>query len=109
MAQKKILVMVKVTVDTELMDEFNKHWGEELLPYWDAHGAHHLGSYTNLVGGPANEIVRLFEFDDISRWFSFHLWFFRDRFEAVDEKEARPKKPTRYVTNVEERLLVSIY
>lgn len=109
MAQKKVLLMVKVTVDFALLDEFNKLWGEEYLPYWGNHGARHIGSYINLVGGPSNEIVRIFEFENISSWLTFHEWLFHDKLEGAGKEETRPSKPTQYVTGFEEKLLVSVY
>ena len=110
MPQKKVLLMIKVNVMWNLIDEFNEYWARENLPLLEEHGARHIGSYVNLVGGPLNEIVRLFEFEDLSHWEKFNTWLFgRKAQDNQNERTISPDKPKRYVTSMEEKLLLSIY
>jgi hypothetical protein len=42
---------IKVNVTWNIIDEFNEYWARENLPLLEEHGARHIGSYVNLVGG----------------------------------------------------------
>lgn len=64
-------LLVKVTVAPLLIKEFNEFWAREILPFWVKNGARHIRSFINQAGGPTNEILRLFEFDDVFAWGKF--------------------------------------
>jgi len=104
MAEKKVYLMIKVRTPFELVGEFNEFWGTESLPVWLKHGAKHVGSFTNFVGDPINEITRLFEFDSVSQW---EQW---EKFLADSEEgKALVKRLSRYIVSLERKLLVSVY
>jgi len=75
MEEKKALEMtyllVKVTIAPLIINEFNEYWARDVLPFWVKCGARHVRSFVNLAGGPNNELLRLFEFDDIASWGKF--------------------------------------
>ena len=104
MAERKVYLMIKVRTPFELVGEFNEFWGKESLPIWIKHGAKHIGSFSNYVGDPINEIVRLFEFSSVAQW---EQW---EKFLAEDEAgKALVKRLSRYIVSLERKLLLSIY
>jgi len=105
MAEKKIYLMIKVTVHSGMVNEFNEFWGRESLPLWKEHGAKHLFSFTTLAGGPINEIIRLFEFESISKWHEM------EEFISGTEKgrELAKRLDRDFIISLEKRLLTSIY
>jgi hypothetical protein len=104
MLNQKIYLLIKVNVVRSLLNEFNEYWEKESLPNWIQHGAKHVGSFANLVGGPTNEIIRLFEFEDISHWEKYMEW----RGGSKEGQESL-KGLIRFIISLEERLLTSIY
>jgi hypothetical protein len=64
-------LLVKVTIAPIMISEFNEFWAREILPFWVKNGARHIRSFVNQAGGPTNEILRLFEFDDVFSWGKF--------------------------------------
>jgi hypothetical protein len=60
MAGKRVLMVTKVSAVWSSLDEFNKYWEKENLPFWLEHGAKHVGSFVNYLGEPKNQIIRLF-------------------------------------------------
>ena len=72
--------MVKVTIAPALIREFNEFWAREILPFWERQGARHIRSFVYKAGGPANQLIRLFEFDDYAGWGKF-----REALEETDE------------------------
>jgi hypothetical protein len=104
MADKKVWLMIKVRTPFDLVGEFNDFWGRESLPVWLEHGAKHVGSFTNFVGDPVNEIVRLFEFDSVARW---EEW---ERF-LGDSQEGKDlvRRLSKYIIKLERKLLTSVY
>ena len=104
MAGKKVWLMIKVRTPFDLVGEFNDFWGRESLPVWLKHGAKHVGSFTNYVGDPVNEIVRLFEFDSVARW---EEW---ERF-LGDSEEGKDlvKRLSKYIVTLERKLLTPVY
>jgi hypothetical protein len=96
--------MIKVRTPFDMVEEFNKFWGRESLPIWIRHGAKHIGSFTNFVGDPINEIVRLFEFDSFAQWEQWEKYL-------ADDKEGRNlvKKLSKYIVSLERKLLLSVY
>jgi hypothetical protein len=104
MSQTKVYLLIRVNVVRSLLNEFNEYWKKESLPNWESHGATHIGSYMNLVGGPTNEIIRLFEFEDISHWEKYMEWR-----RSSKEGQKSLKGLIRFIISLEERLLTSIY
>jgi hypothetical protein len=96
--------MIRVRTPFERVAEFNEIWGRESLPIWIRHGAKHIGSFTNFVGDPINEIVRLFEFDSVAQW---EQW---EKYLADDEDGKNlVKRLSKYIVSLERKLLLSIY
>ena len=60
MTDKRVLMITKVDAVWNKLEEFHKYWGEKSLPVWEENGAKHIGSFVNHLGGPKNQIVRLF-------------------------------------------------
>ena len=71
MGEKRVLMITKVDAVWNKIEEFHKYWEEKSLPVWEENGAKHIGSFVNYLGGPRNQIVRLFEFESISAWNKF--------------------------------------
>lgn len=109
MSQKKVLLIVKVNVVWSLLDEFNEYWGRVWLPHWKEKGAKHLGSFTNIVGGPVNQVIRLFEFEDMSHYERFNAWMFGKFEEQKKGKSVPPAELLKYIENLEQTLLISVY
>ena len=104
MSDNKVYLMIKVKTPFDLVEEFNEFWGRESLPVWIKHGAKHIGSFTNFVGDPINEIVRLFEFDSVAHWEKWEK-FLGDS----EEGKALVKQLSRYIVSLERKLLTSVY
>ncbi|MFC1945740.1 hypothetical protein ACFLW1_00915 [Chloroflexota bacterium] len=105
---KKVLMITKVNVKWELLEQFNEFWGRESLPNWVAHGAKHLGSYENYLGATKNQLVRLWEFEDFSKWTQFMEWRNKGMYEL--EKPAEVHMDIRNFTeNLEETVWFSVY
>ncbi len=104
MTDKKVYLMIKVRTPFDMVAEFNEFWEKESLPIWIKQGAKHIGSFSNYVGDPINEIIRLFEFESIEQW---NQW---EKFLA-DSKEGKDlvKRLSRYIVSLERKLLYSIY
>lgn len=107
MAGKRVLMITKVNAIWDSLEEFNKYWNEENLPFWLQNGARHIGSFVNYLGGPKNQIIRLFEFDDLSQW---------DRFMELremmfDSEQGRQglQKTLEFVESIEETVWISVY
>lgn len=100
MEQHKVYLLLKVKVPLKSVKEFNDFWVKESLPIWIKHGAKHIGSFTNYVGGPTDEIIRLFEFESIAQW---DQWY---KFINEDERgKALYTSLKKYLISVERRLL----
>ena len=104
MVEKKVYLMIKVRTPFELVAEFNEFWGRESLPIWIRHGANHVGSFTNFVGEPINEIIRLFEFDGVTQWEQWEKYLAED-----EEGKALVKRLSKYIVSLERKLLFSVY
>ncbi|MFC2021909.1 NIPSNAP family protein [Chloroflexota bacterium] len=74
MAENKVYLLVSVTTERGKTDEFAQWWRRESLPYWEKQGAKHIGSFAFTIGGPNNEILRLFEFESLAHVEKFHNW-----------------------------------
>ena len=104
MPDKKVYLMIQVRVPFELVAEFNEYWEKESLPIWIKLGAKHIGSFSNYVGDPINEIVRIFEFESIEKWDQWEK-FLADSAEGKD----LVKRLSRYIVSLKRKLLYSIY
>jgi hypothetical protein len=107
MAGKKVLLITKVNVIWSSLGEFNKYWEKENLPFWLENGAKHIGSFVNYLGGPKNQILRLFEFEDLSQWGRF----MKLREKMFDSEQGRQglQKTLQFVESIEETVWVSVY
>jgi len=104
MPTKKVYLLIKVRVPYNLVSEFNEYWGKELLPHWQKAGARHIGSFQNFVGDPSNEILRLFEFESILKWYQWEEFLAQS-----EEGQNLVKGLSRFLADVEKKLLLSIY
>lgn len=104
MAGKKVYLMIKVRTPFDMVSEFNAFWEKESLPIWIKHGAKHIGSFSNYVGDPINEIIRLFEFESIAQWNEWEK-FLADSAEGKDLVQ----RLSRYIVSLERKLMFSIY
>ncbi len=70
---QRVFLMVTITVANKR--EFNIFWERESLPHWLRY-AKHIGSFTYdpYVGGPSNQIVRLFEYESLDKWVEWEKW-----------------------------------
>jgi hypothetical protein len=107
MAGKRVLMVTKVSAVWSSLDEFNKYWEKENLPFWLEHGAKHVGSFVNYLGEPKNQIIRLFEFDDLSQWDRF----MELREEMFDSEQGRQglQKTLQFVESIEETVWISVH
>ena len=87
----KTYLLVKVTIAPLLIKDFNEFWAREILPFWVKNGARHIRSFVNTVGGPTNDILRLFEFDDIFGWGKFNTALTETEEGRAISKELRSK------------------
>ena len=89
-----------------MLEEF-----KESLPNWIAKGAKHIGSFENYLGGTKNQIVRLWEFDDFSKWAQFMEWRNKGMYtsEQTPEQAKSLMKIRGYVENIEETVWFSLY
>jgi len=76
----RIYLLVTVTIAPKLVGEFNEFWAREILPFWEKYGARHIRSFVYKAGGPSNQLLRLFEFDDYASWGTF-----REALEVTEE------------------------
>ncbi len=104
MQQRKVYLLLKVTVPYVMVNEFHEYWGSKALPVWIKHGVRHIGSFTNYIGDPINEINRLFEFDSIVHFEEWDRWLTES-----DEGRALSKVNSRFITSLERRLWLSVY
>ena len=104
MADKKVYLMIKVRTPFELVAEFHEFWGRESLPIWIKYGAKHINSFTNYVGDPINEIIRLFEFDSIAQWEQWEKYL-------ADDPAGKDlvKRLSKYIVSLERKLLLPVY
>ncbi len=107
MERKRILMITKVNAVWNSLHEFNKYWEMENLPFWLENGAKHIGSFVNYLGGPKNQIIRLFEFDDLSQWHRF----MQLREKMFDSEKGRQglQKTLKFIESIEETVWISVY
>ncbi len=93
MPDGKVYFLIKVTAPLDKVSEFNDYWVKESLPVWEKHGAKHIGSFSNYVGDAQNQILRLFEVENISEWQKL-----QDFLEETEEgKDLRKRLAARYI------------
>jgi hypothetical protein len=68
-------VFLMVTVSVAEPTEFNTFWERESLPHWLRYGRH-VGSWVSHPegNGPADRIVRLFEYESLDKWREWTAW-----------------------------------
>jgi hypothetical protein len=98
MSENKLYHMVKVTSNN--VKDFSEVWAKNNLPVWEEKGARHIGSWTWTAGGPSNEILRIFEFNDFAH---YNSWVsLRD---DTPEGKARVERTNHYIIKMETYLL----
>lgn len=107
---RKIYLMHRLSVPSDLVDEFSQYWKEHTLPVWEQQGAKLLAAGRTTVGGPENEIVRLYEFESLFAWqkrqeAQWDLW----EKEEGKGRTSPPKRYLKYVTTLEQRLFRAMY
>ena len=107
MAEKKVLMITRVNAVWSSLEEFNEHWGTKNLPFWEEHGAKHLGSFANYLGAKKNQIVRLFEFENLSRYNEF-MEFREKMFNSEKGKEGL-RELYGFIEELDETAWVSVY
>ena len=108
MPDKKVLMITKVDAVWGKLDEFNESWEKTNLPFWLENGARHIGSFVNYLGGPKSQIVRLFEFDNLSHWDRF-MQLRESMFDSEQGREAMKKGVLPFVESIEETIWISVY
>lgn len=89
------------------MDEFHEYWQRENLPFWTEHGARHIGSYVNYLGAQKSQIVRLFEFENLSHYNRFME--LRESMFDSEQGRAAMEKLFPFLESIEETVWVSAY
>jgi len=107
MPGKKVLMITKVNAVWSSINEFNEYWEKENLPFWLEHGAKHIGSFVNYLGGPKSQIIRLFEFEALSHWDSF-MQLREKMFDSEKGRESM-KRLFPFVASIEETVWISVY
>lgn len=107
MGKRKVLLMTKVDAVWERMPEFHEYWQEHNLPFWEQHGARHIGSFVNHVGGAKNQIIRLFEFDNLEQ--CQHFLSLRESMFESDQGREKMKELYPYLERIEESVWISAY
>ncbi|MFC1942196.1 hypothetical protein ACFLWU_03145 [Chloroflexota bacterium] len=108
MESKKVLMITRVNVKWDMIEQFNEFWARESLPNWIEHGAKHIGSFENYLGANKNQIVRLWEFDDFPKWAEFMEWRNTGMY-GLKELPKLNKDIRNYVENIEETVWFSVY
>jgi len=104
MSDNKVYLVVTVKIAPLLVQEFNKYWIRDCLPFWVKYGAKHINSFVNYCGGSSNEIYRLFQFDDVNGWGQFE----KGLAESEEGKAMRRELYSKWNIVVERRLLKAI-
>jgi hypothetical protein len=107
MAGRRVMMMTKVNAIWSSLEEFNKYWEKENLPFWLQNGATHIGSFVNHLGGPKNQIIRLFEFDDLFQWNRFMQ--LREKMFNSEQGRQGLQKTIQFVESIEETVWISVY
>ncbi len=68
---ENVYLLVRVTIAPNLIKEFNDFWSSEILAFWEKYGASHIRSFIYSVGGPSNQLLRLFKFDNYETFGKF--------------------------------------
>lgn len=104
---RSVLLVTKVDAVWSRLDEFHDYWRTHNLPFWEQHGARHVGSFVNHLGGSKSQVLRLFAFDDLE-----HCQRFLALREAMfDSDRGREQMATlqQYLERIEETVWISAY
>src|SRR5690606_37045239 len=63
-----IVVQRSFTITPGSLPEFERLSREEIWPYMEARGCKVLGLFTNLHGGPSNEVILHTAYDSMAHW-----------------------------------------
>jgi hypothetical protein len=109
-APRRIYLVQRIGVPTELIDEFGQFWIKNTLPLWEKHGSKFIVAGRNLVGAPSNELTRIFEFENIHHWERMQeaTWDWWEK-EEGEGRATPPKGYVRYLALHEQRLLRAVY
>jgi len=108
MVPKKVIMITKVTVKWDKLEEFHEWWEKVSLPNWIEHGARHIGSFENYLGDKKNVIIRITEFDDFSKWEKWMEWRNSTMYFTEPTSKERAEK-LRPVTSRAESLTESVW
>jgi hypothetical protein len=107
MAEKKVLMIVKVDTVWSSLEEFNEQWGRVNLPFWEENGAKHIGSFINYLGSNKNQIIRLFEFESRDHWHKFME--LREKMFNSEEGRQSLGNTVKFIERLEESVWLSVY
>ena len=63
-----IVVQRSFTITPGSLEEFERLSREEIWPYMEARGCKIVGLFTNLHGGPSNEVILHTAYDSMTHW-----------------------------------------
>ena len=92
-----------VTVTTNNRKDYSQEWTKYELPFLEKNGVGYIGSWTWLMGGPNNEIIRFFEFRDYA-----HLSDWLSRSGDSQEEKDRIRRINSYIIKTETNLLKKV-
>lgn len=104
---RRVLLVTQVDAVWDRLDEFHEYWRDHNLPFWEQHGARHVGSFVNHLGGPKSRILRLFEFDDLEQCQRFLA--VRESMFGSDRGRGQMVTLHRYLERIEESVWISAY
>lgn len=104
---RRVLLVTKVDAVWSRLGEFHEHWRVHNLPFWEQHGARHVGSFVNYMGGPKSQVLRLFEFDDLEQCQRFLA--LREAMFDSDRGREQMAQLHRYLERIEETVWISAY
>ena len=68
-----VVVQRSFTIEKGMLAEFERLSREGIWPYMEARGCKILGLYTNMHGGPSDEVILLTAYDSMAHWESTRL------------------------------------
>ncbi len=63
-----VLVQRSFTIERGMLGEFERLSREGVWPYMEARGCKIVGLFTNMHGGPSNEVILLTAYDSMAHW-----------------------------------------
>jgi hypothetical protein len=112
MNPKKVILITKVIVKWDHLEEFNAWWQEYSLPKWIEHGGKHIGSYECYLGNKKNEIMRITEFENLEKFQKWMEWRNTTLYHVEPTSKERAEKVapvTKHAESLEESVWFSIY